>query len=50
VSAGDRYTCGITVEQTAYCWGGVEPDPTNPGPTGTDVNGSTVPLRVLGQP
>jgi alpha-tubulin suppressor-like RCC1 family protein len=49
VSAGDRYTCGLTVQQTAYCWGGAEVDVVPP-PTGTGAIGSTVPVRVIGQP
>jgi alpha-tubulin suppressor-like RCC1 family protein len=50
VSAGDRYTCGLTVQQVAYCWGGAQVDPLDPGPTGTGALGSTVPVRVIGQP
>jgi alpha-tubulin suppressor-like RCC1 family protein len=45
LNAGNLYTCGLTVEQVAYCWGASELD----GATGTGVNGSTVPRRVIGQ-
>jgi alpha-tubulin suppressor-like RCC1 family protein len=45
LNAGNRYTCGLTVEQVAYCWGGDHID----GATGSGVNGSSVPRKVIGQ-
>jgi alpha-tubulin suppressor-like RCC1 family protein len=45
VSAGNRYSCGLTVQQLAYCWGGGDLEE-----PGTGVRGSTVPVRVIGQP
>jgi alpha-tubulin suppressor-like RCC1 family protein len=53
VEAGTRHTCGVTVENTAYCWGqefqgelGDGP-PAIPNPTSADLIRAT-PSRVAG--
>jgi alpha-tubulin suppressor-like RCC1 family protein len=39
ISTGTMFTCGVTTNNAGYCWG-----------TPLDETGSTVPVRILGQP
>lgn len=50
VTAGGGYTCGLTIEQDAYCWGGVPIGlaPTSFGLGNGASNGSDRPMQVIG--
>jgi alpha-tubulin suppressor-like RCC1 family protein len=55
VSAGVFFSCGVTTDNTAYCWGSNQEGTlgigTSIGPEGCtfDMHCSTSPVRVLGQ-
>jgi alpha-tubulin suppressor-like RCC1 family protein len=49
VSAGNAFTCAVTLENQGYCWGGLTFGPLRAGVLGTgSVDGSPVPVAVTG--